>query len=173
MTLRCGVVGLPNALEHVREKVRADALTCVDDSDLHLVFRRLDEDTDTAAVGGELDRIRQQSHEDLPQPRRVAADGWRMWNSVECQLDVLAGRLGANDIKRGLCDGDEIDRPHRQPQGAFDNPGRVEEVIDHLRQGRRTVLDGGNGMFCAPGGKQLDASMRVHPMIAFNGVRSS
>ena len=60
VTSRRRAIGLAEALKYVWQKVRTDALACIDDADLHVVCRGLDEDINTSALRRELDRIREQ-----------------------------------------------------------------------------------------------------------------
>jgi hypothetical protein len=50
VTSRRRAIGLAEAIEHVWQKVRADALASIDDPDLHMVVRGCDRDIHTVAL---------------------------------------------------------------------------------------------------------------------------
>jgi hypothetical protein len=60
-----GAVELPEAFEHVLDELGLDALAGVDDADLHMGFRALEQDLDPATPGGEFDGVGQQVPEHL------------------------------------------------------------------------------------------------------------
>ena len=68
---RC--IGLAEALEDVREKLRRDAHAGVADADLHVRFDALHEQLDASALGCEFDGVGEQVPDDLLKPARVVA----------------------------------------------------------------------------------------------------
>ena len=75
VTLGRRVIGLAEALEHVWQKVRADALSRIDDPELDAIVQAFDENINTSAGGREFNRIPNQIPDHLLQPARVSVDG--------------------------------------------------------------------------------------------------
>ena len=144
VTSRRRAIGLAEALEHVWQKVRTDALACIDDPDLHVVFRRFDEDPNTSALRRELDRIREQIPDHLlesSQRHRYASVAAR---SVVTSLERSWPSTTMEVVERRLRHGDKIDGLRRQVKGSRNDSGHIQQVLDDVRQRQRVALDDGD-----------------------------
>src|SRR5437870_11661092 len=111
MRSRARAVRLPKALEDVRQDLRGDALSRIAHHDLDVRVDELQLHLDSAALRGELHRVREQGPYDLLEPGRIA-DG-RPRPRVEHFLEPDLFRLGGrpDGIERAVDHGVELDRP--------------------------------------------------------------
>ena len=127
-------VGLPEALEDVRQELGRDALAGVARPTISTCeFTRRERDLHAAALRRELDRVRQQVPDDLLQPVGVAGDERRRAGRARLEADALGVGGGPHRLDRRLDHGRELDRLHVEPQLAGDDPRHVEQVLDELR----------------------------------------
>ena len=103
-SLRAAGLLLTEALEDVRQELRSDALAGVRDGHAHALVGTFDGDRDRPTFGGELDRVREQVGDDLPEPPRIAEHMAGLLDR-EIQRDLLRRALRARREHRRLDDG--------------------------------------------------------------------
>ena len=137
---RRGVL-LPEALEHVREKIGPDADAGVRHADLDVGVDALEPDLHPPAAGRELDGVRQQVPDDLLQAVRIAGD--RPGRGIEPLVDADALRLRRRPhrLDRRLDERERVDRLDVEPHLARRDAVHVEQVLDQLRLDARVALD--------------------------------
>src|SRR5438093_11817650 len=95
-------VALPEGLEDVRQEVGGDPLALVLDGEDGLLLGARQPQDDTAAPGGELDRVREEVPHDLLETGRIAPDLPPAELEGLLQPDLLRLGLGAHRIERRL-----------------------------------------------------------------------
>jgi len=103
-------VGLPEAVEHMRQEFSRNALARVGDDDLDVRFPgSARAHLDAASFGGELDRVRHQVQQDLFQSRRVCDQRRHALRCAHREVDALARCLIAHHRQRRFRNAARID----------------------------------------------------------------
>ena len=110
--------------------IRLDADAVVGDRQFDPLRCRQQADLDAAALGGELDRVRQQVVEHLLQAVEVAVDHDFVRIGGETQLDPLRLRELARIGDRGIDDVDDVDALQVEIELAADDARGIEQIID-------------------------------------------
>src|SRR5215510_9200794 len=139
-------VGLPEAVEDVRQKFRLDALAVVADDDADALGVALHSQFDLPAFGREFDGVREQVPDDLLQSVGVAQHHFGLRAEMGDQLDPF--RLGCRTYgpERGFDSRREVGRLRFQAQPAGDDARRIEQVFDDLELRLRVAFDNGRGL---------------------------
>src|SRR5262245_56979325 len=142
---------LSEAIEDVREKLRADALAGIADREASVRARPFQTEVDAPSVRGELDRICEEVPDYLLQAGRVPCEQPGRWIEHGFEADILRVSETLNGLDRRLDDGDEVNGADLKPELAGHDPGYVQEVVNELGQELRVPLDhregaGGRGL---------------------------
>ena len=121
------------AIEDVRQHLRADAGARVGDGDLDLALGLAQRDRNRAAVRGELDGVGQQVPDDLLQARGIAGNEQRRRFEVPAQNETTRRRLMGHRVDGLGHDLADLQTAHVQRQLPFDDPADVEQVGHQLR----------------------------------------
>lgn len=126
-------VGLPEALEGMRQEVGADPLAVVPDDERDVLAAPLDPHVDAAAGRGELDRVRQEVRSHLAQPVGIAVHRPEARSERGGESHPLAVGGGPDGIDRGL-DGDCRSRDRAQPQTPAEQTWPPAHSVPHAPQ---------------------------------------
>src|SRR5215831_8341183 len=137
-------VGLPEALEYIRQEVLTDPLAGIGHDNLNARINPSRADLHAAALWSELDRIGEQVPDHLLQPFRIARHCPHQCVQVRLKADVFRLCCGTDHIDCGVDDLSRLDLVPIQPQFTRDDAGYVEEVIDELTLRASLSLDGLN-----------------------------
>src|SRR5262249_24977811 len=121
-------VGLPEALEYVRQEVLTDPLAGVGHDNLDARINPLRADLHPAALGSELDRVGEQGPDHLLQPFRIARHCPRQRVQVTLKADVFRFCSRPDYIDRGVDDLRRLDLVPIHPQFAGDDARYIEEI---------------------------------------------
>ncbi len=106
---RAGAIALAEALEHVREEVRRDAVAGVGDDDLEVGIGPPQARLDAALPGGELHGIAEQVPHHLLEPVRIPGDRAGIGLSKHVEADALGEGGGTHRVRRGVDDRPQLD----------------------------------------------------------------
>ena len=141
MPARGARIGLAEAVEHVGQKLGLDSLARIGNSEFEMRVDALHRDLHLAALGRELDRVREQVPNDLLQPAAVA----EYWSRVGIQHRFDANVLGVGGrthrVDGGADDLRQVDGGDIQPHLARNDAAHIEQVFDELRLGFGVSLD--------------------------------
>jgi len=156
-------VFLPEAIEHVRQELRLDALAGVRDADLHLVASRRELDIDVPAGSRELDGVGEQVADHLLQSRGIAPDQPGHLTQQRYDLHVLGLRRRLHRGDRALDDAARRDISQLERNLARHDARDVQQVLDEalLRPGialYRLVRARLRRLIESPGAQQRDPS---------------
>ena len=157
-----GGIALAEALEDVGKDLRADALAGVLDGDHHVGIDPLDARGDAPAPGRELDRVRDQVPDHLPQAVGVA--GHQAGRGIEdgLYLDPTRVRRRHQRLDGRRHHGRHLDGAHVQAELRPHDARQVEDVRDHLLLRAGVAVDGVEGAGLG-GLVQASASQQVDP----------
>src|SRR5438128_5050671 len=135
-------LGLREAIKNEWQKLRADAAAVVADDEARALAAAQQLNVNLAAIGRELDGVRQQVPDDLLQSRRVAAHLAHRGVQGDFDLYRFGFSRGADRVYRHLDDRRERERARFDAQLAADDARHVEDVFDQLGLRLRIALDG-------------------------------
>jgi hypothetical protein len=125
-------VGLPEALEYVRQKVVTDPLPGIDYDNLDARIDPPRANLDAASLGSELDRVGEQVPDHLLQSFRITGHCPCQNVQVSHELNVFRFCRGTHHIQGAIDDPRRLDLLQIQPQLPRYNTGYIEEIIDKL-----------------------------------------
>ena len=134
-------VRLPEALEHVGQEPRRDALPAVAHAHLHVRVHAAQVHLDVAAARRELDGVREQVPDHLLEPFGVGEHPAGRRVDEPGERDRLRLRRGRERVGRRLDDGSQLEGTAVELQLARHDAGDVEQVVNEPRLGLGVPVD--------------------------------
>ena len=150
-------IGLTEAIEHVGQEFRCDALARVVHGNLHRSRLPRCLHLDAAARSGELDGVVQDVPEDLLHAPPVGLDARQRAVDPGPQLYALGARRRLHRLYRRRERRLEIERTQLEPHGSGRQLVHLEEILDQLRLDLRVALDDRHRLL-----RIADAALREH-----------
>src|SRR6266496_2836581 len=140
-------IGLPKAIEYLRQKVRTNPLATVGYSKSCVRVDALKPHLNTTTLLGELNGIGKEVPNNLLDARCVTRNGAYAWTVKIGQMNRLSIRCGSDHANRAFNGGRDIDGPDIEMKLPGDNSRNIEQIVDELCLNFGISFNGSQALF--------------------------